>query len=320
MKKALIIACYIGKLPSCINLWFKSCSYNQDYDFMLVTDDDINVNVPENVIIFHQTLKNLKERFQQCLGFEILLETPYKLCDYKPLYGSAFKDILCNYEFWGHCDIDLVFGRISDFYTDEILNNYDRIGSFGHLILYRNNSEINNLYKKKGGPFSYRKVFSSKYNYGFDERYGYNMLCKYNNVRWYDCGHKYCLDKWRTPPLYFGEIKNYSKQAVLYRNGLVYQVYIDENNNFYMKEKIYYHFSNTNYDFSKTNDDFENLLFTYDQCFKLNRGVERYLKCLEEEKTTPQFWKKRWEDFKKRSLIQKYIYLKQKFYYFILRR
>ena len=69
MKKALIIACYIGKLPSCINLWFKSCSYNQDYDFMLVTDDDINVNVPENVIIFHQTLKNLKERFQQCLGF-----------------------------------------------------------------------------------------------------------------------------------------------------------------------------------------------------------------------------------------------------------
>lgn len=317
MKKALIIACYIGKLPVNINMWLKSCGCNPDYHFMLVTDDKINIEIPSNVRILRQTLEELKSRFQKLLDFEITLESPYKLCDYKPLYGAAFEEYIDGYEFWGHCDLDMIFGYISDFYTEDILNRYDRIGSFGHLILYRNTPEINNLYRKKGSPFSYKKVFSSEYNYGFDERYGYNMICKYNNIRWLDCGHKYCLDKWYTDPLYFSDVKNFPRQAVLLKEGKIYQIFINEDNKLQLNEKIYFHFSGTKY---YLEDLSEQIVFNDDECVSFDGNLEDYLGSKIPVTEKPDFNADRWKEFRKRNMIQKYIYLKQKFYYFILRR
>lgn len=62
-----------------------------------------------NLKIVYMTLDNIRERIQQLFNFPIVLDAPYKLCDYKPVYGNAFKDYFEGYDFWGYADLDLVF-------------------------------------------------------------------------------------------------------------------------------------------------------------------------------------------------------------------
>lgn len=42
-----------------------------------------------------------------------------------------FQEYIKDYDFWGHCDADLIFGDIRKFVTDDILNKYDRLGVDG---------------------------------------------------------------------------------------------------------------------------------------------------------------------------------------------
>ena len=50
-----------------------------------------------------------------------------------------------EYDFWGYCDIDLIFGNIRKFITDDILDKYDKILSRGHFTLFRNKDSINTI-------------------------------------------------------------------------------------------------------------------------------------------------------------------------------
>lgn len=317
-KKALIIACYIGKLPKCINIWLKSCKVNSDFDFLLVTNDKVTDTLPDNVIVLYQELSDIKERFQKCLDFKISLERAYKLCDFKPIYALAFEDYVKDYPFWGHCDIDMVFGRINQFFTDEMFEKYDRLGSLGHLTLYKNNDQMNQLYEKKGTPFSYRKVFASGYSYGFDERFGYNMLCIYNHINWLDCKWQFCLDKNFGYPYSFSNGQNYDEQTVLWKDGRIYQVYKEDGEIKY-EEKMYYHFSGTKY---FLDDPSEELVFEYSRCVNLEDTIEKHLTNPdfdyageEQDKRSSVFYR-----FFSRSPYRMYIRLKQEFYRSVLRR
>lgn len=162
---------YFGKLRKDFPLWAKSCEYNPTVDFYVVTDDmTYNNNQYKNIHFIYMTFNELKIKVQSIFDFKISLETPYKLCDYKPAYGEIFEDMLSQYDFWGHCDMDLIFGNIREFITQEILEKYDRVGKWGHSILYRNNPENNRRYRREfQGLLSYRKVYSVPENYFFDE-------------------------------------------------------------------------------------------------------------------------------------------------------
>jgi len=59
------------------------------------------------------------------LGFEVDIESEYKLCDFKPAYGLIFSEHFKDYDFWGYCDIDIIFGNIRAYMTDVLLNEYD---------------------------------------------------------------------------------------------------------------------------------------------------------------------------------------------------
>lgn len=182
-----IITCYYGELPSWFDLWLLSCRYNPKFDFMVVTDVATDYfEIPANVLVKKISIVQLKERFSSSVGFEVCLEKPYKICDFKPLFGLAFKDELEGYDFWGHCDLDMIFGCIDNFISYSILNQYDVIGSRGHLILYRNNERINSLYKLKGSLFSYKTVFKNPESYNFDEMGGMNRIVRKNKIKLYD--------------------------------------------------------------------------------------------------------------------------------------
>ncbi len=303
--KILLIAVYFGEFPPEFNLWLKSCENNADIHFLLCTDQDM-IYIPDNMLWKKMSLEDCQKMFLAASGMNIVLTRPYKMCDYRPLYGKVFKEELRGYDFWGHCDIDMVWGNIRTFLTDNILDCYDRIGSFGHMSLYRNNKKMNNLYKKKGSAFSYKKVFQSEYNYNFDEMYGMNLICSKNKVKWMDFRHAYCLDKKGGDKLAFYGIKNYNSQKVLWMNGKIYRVFI-KNGKVKFREFMYYHFSGIHYAIDSISDK---IVFGNDYCNHVEDEIKSVF-CYNEgiSAISQKNWIYKW---KHTNFIQKYIALRQK--------
>ena len=50
MKKCFII-CWFGVLPEYFPAWAKSCEYNQDFNFLIFTDNEIKYKLPKNVVM-----------------------------------------------------------------------------------------------------------------------------------------------------------------------------------------------------------------------------------------------------------------------------
>ena len=237
--KIKIISCYFGKIPEYISAWLLSCETNPTIDFLLVTDDKSIVGkTPSNVEVLHMTLNDLKNRFSMCTNFDVVLDKAYKICDYKPIFGLAFQDKLRAYDVWGHCDIDLVFGNLNHFIKFTELEQYDRIGKYGHLTLYKNNENINKLYTSDEAPFNWKMVFASNYSYGFDEMAGMNVVCnQVRQIKWIRD-----LEIMNFDP-YLQRIGRKSLPEIfVWENGIMNCYYI-EDNNLICKEVAYAHFS-----------------------------------------------------------------------------
>lgn len=165
--KVLIIP-YFGGLPAYLELWMKSCSYNVDYTFLFYTDVDTSqISHPKNIIFKHIQLHEIWGRLSAKLKVRVFDSAPYKLCDLRPAYGEIFGDDIKEYDFWGYCDTDLIFGTINDFITDDILERYQKIFNLGHFTLYRNIYEINTLYRNN--PSRLLRIINSHEPMHFDE-------------------------------------------------------------------------------------------------------------------------------------------------------
>jgi len=167
-----LINCYFGKLPWYFSYFVHSCQYNPTIDFFVITDDTTwNDELPANVKLLYSTLGDVSELATRRLGFDVKIANCYKLCDFKPAYGFIFADLVKPYNFWGHCDIDVIFGDIRGFMTDELLDNYELISVRpdwipGCFLLYKNNVKMNTLFQQSR---DYKKVFTSDKHYCFDE-------------------------------------------------------------------------------------------------------------------------------------------------------
>ena len=107
---------------------------------------------------------------QSKFDFKISLNCPYKWCDYRPAVGYVFQEYLGVYDYFGFCDIDVIWGELSRFYPDKLIEKYEKFLVHGHMQLYKNNEKLRTLFMDRiSSKVSYRNVFSSKYNYGFDE-------------------------------------------------------------------------------------------------------------------------------------------------------
>lgn len=225
--KIAIIGVYFGKLPKYFNLWLQSCKYNETIDFLIFTDNIIE-NVPKNVFVYKMTLKKMKEMADFALGFATALTTPYKCCDFRPAYGCIFSKYIKNYDFWGHCDFDLIFGDIRNFITDDILSENDKIFNLGHLSLYKNNEECNNYFKLEGSKCGdYKTVFKNEINVAFDEKGGIYQIYKKNSIPVYD------KRKFADISMIYKRFRlalndtNYKYQVFYWENGHTYRKYID---------------------------------------------------------------------------------------------
>lgn len=174
-----VMAVWFGLLPAWFGLWLESCKANPEVSFLIVTDQEIG-NVPANVHVLSGTLLDVRERLSAVCGVPVQLSRPYKLCDYKPFMGSAFADELRGYDYWGFCDIDLVFGNLTSYFRDLNLGKYDKFLPLGHLFIVRNKPEITESWRLPlHDEEIWRRIVSTEENCAFDETFFNEILLEH---------------------------------------------------------------------------------------------------------------------------------------------
>lgn len=173
MPKYLLICPYFGKLPGNFQLWLDSCAYNTKIDFIVFTDDRTEFKIPQNVKIIYLQFKHIQEIIRKKFSFVKHDIKPYKLCDFKPTYGYLFSKYIFGYDYWGNCDVDLIYGDLAKFLPSD---PYDKISNLGHTTFYRNNELINMAFTKSNKNFlTYQEILASNANFGFDEIGNYGI-------------------------------------------------------------------------------------------------------------------------------------------------
>lgn len=246
MNKVIFIIPYYGKMPEYFTAWLISAKAQKNIDFLLVTDlikENKNIK-SDNIKILPWSFEQLKKHIQSKFNFKIALDKPYKLCDYRVAYGYIFAGNIENYDFWGYCDIDTVFGNLYKF-LEKPMNKYDSIGRWGHLSIYRNTPEINQLFTSNSGLFNYQEVFADSRSYCFDETTGIKMMIKKKKIPHYwdfsgmiDMAYCSAVEGAH-------DFKNYPKQVFFYHKGKLFQCY-ETSHQIKYRELMYIHFQKKN--------------------------------------------------------------------------
>lgn len=173
MNRIVLIIAYFGKFNNYFQLFLNSCEKNKEIcDWIIFTDDKTEYVYPSNVRVVYISFQSMRNMCQAKFDFKIELNRPYKLCDYKPAYGFIFEDYLKEYEYWGHCDTDLIWGDIAAFWDDERIRKYDKIFELGHCTIYKNTVRNNKRFMSTlGGRKRYQIVYKDSDNCSFDEEY-----------------------------------------------------------------------------------------------------------------------------------------------------
>jgi len=133
------------------------CLVDGEYDI----DNVKIVNMSKDIYI-EKVSKKLKVNFKP--------ENDYKFCDIKPMYGVLHEDEIDGFDFYGYGDIDVIYGNIRKFYTDQVLeNNIISTHSWclsGHLSLFRNVDWIRNAFRRYN---EWRMIVENPKNLRFDE-------------------------------------------------------------------------------------------------------------------------------------------------------
>lgn len=173
MNNIVLIATWFGEVPKYFTYFIKGLEFNSDIvDMILITDNKKITNYPSNLKIIHMSLGDFSCLAREKISPKVVdLKNPYKLCDFKPMYGKICEDLIKDYKFWGYSDIDIIYGDLKKFLTEENLTKYDIITFREYLIsgaltILRNNNYTINLYQKSP---DIEKIISSNTYFGFDE-------------------------------------------------------------------------------------------------------------------------------------------------------
>nr|WP_294565427.1 DUF6625 family protein [uncultured Rhodopila sp.] len=120
------------------------------------------------------------------LGIAVEIESPYKVCDFRPVFWALLTQATRPYQYWGHCDIDMVFGNLGNYITRDLLAQYDKIFTVGHLTLYRNCSLANEMFSRPYPRFDWRAILSESRHLGFDEHIGINRIWQEHGGRTFE--------------------------------------------------------------------------------------------------------------------------------------
>lgn len=178
-----LIVPHFGERPPYFPLVIKSMAHNPDVHWLLFTDQPVG-DAPPNVAVHVCEFGELAARIRAHFPFTISLDRPYKLCDFRPAFGEIFREELAGYDYWGHSDLDVVFGRILDHLPAEAFQA-DKILFQGNFSLYRNTAEAARWYRHEVGRVRYRDAMSSPAAFHFDEWAGIFYVIQDLGVRYW---------------------------------------------------------------------------------------------------------------------------------------
>jgi hypothetical protein len=181
-----VVSAYFGSLPSYFPAWLSSCELNSDIKWFFFSDQSLDeVDFPPNVIPLNLRLDEVKKIFASFLGGEVVLNRPYKLCDFRPFYWMLLDYMDVSYSHWGHCDIDMVFGQINRFLDKDLLETYERIFELGCFSLYKNSCIAKSMAFDPSNGMDWKTVISHPESFGFDEHNGVNLSWSRFPEIWY---------------------------------------------------------------------------------------------------------------------------------------
>lgn len=157
MLRKLLIRPWFGPLPEWIDQYREHVATLAKYGF-----DFLIINDPED----------FKARCREKLGIDAAVAPgSRKAGDFCPALGLLFEDELQGYDFWGHADLDVIFGRLDRFVSDEFLSDCDIFGNdpnaiCGPFSLYRNNEKTRRLFREHP---DWKACFEDERMWGFDE-------------------------------------------------------------------------------------------------------------------------------------------------------
>jgi Leucine rich repeat len=170
--KICFVVVHFGKWPVWFPAFLHSCKNNPTINWIFFTDCGAPAHHSPNTAFHSKTMSQMRELIKKKIDEEAKLEGGgYKICDYKPAFGILFDNYLSDFDFWGHCDIDIIWGDIRKYATEEILDKYDifstRKGRIsGHFSLFRNTPSINQLFRQSS---EFAEVMRRRECRGFDE-------------------------------------------------------------------------------------------------------------------------------------------------------
>lgn len=184
LKSIAILIDYFGSWPKWFPVFLASCGSNPTVDWIITTDCEIPENPPNNVKFIPVAYADYVASVSRRLGINFNPSGSYKICDIRPMFGDMYREELADYDYYGFGDLDVIYGDIRRFYTDDVLS-FDAISTHpnmlsGHLVLFKNTEEMRKAYLKIP---NWRKYLEAPKIKRFDEDvYSYLFIPRYKGL------------------------------------------------------------------------------------------------------------------------------------------
>ena len=132
-----MINCHFGTLPNYTKFFVKSASTIECMNFHIMNDDVESVNSmndfcaeigASNVSFHYLSIQDLESTIQEKLDAEnYKMPSIRKICDWKTAYGFLFGTFGCDW--WGHCDLDIIWGDVDKYLSDMLESDVDIISA-----------------------------------------------------------------------------------------------------------------------------------------------------------------------------------------------
>lgn len=174
---------YFGQWPAWFDLYLLSCAQNLDVDWVFYTDCAPPTKSPKNVRFVQLSFNDYKELVTRRLGIKFDPSNPFKLCDVRPAYGHIHFEDIRDYDFYAYGDIDIIYGQLRQFITDEMLEKYNVIGTHsrrlsGHFSLFRNIEQNREAFRKIP---DWQQLMTAEHHIGIDESKFSKLFVRHKN-------------------------------------------------------------------------------------------------------------------------------------------
>lgn len=240
VKVAMIVP-YFGRRPPYFDVWLKSLERIRHFHWHLLTDC-IDLPWPsEQVTVHRTTLADCRAAIERAAGQPITLDKPYKLCDYRPVYGLAFPALLDGCSHWGYGDLDLLMGDVDGFFERFLQLGQDKFLIRGHCSVFPNTPRMLTLFRHAAPDVSFDRVASTNEACFFDEWGGMAKIYRAAGITVYNDPIMADIYKDRAHLSLTEKALDRSRQAFFWHEGRIRRFFLDARGDVQDDEFCYIH-------------------------------------------------------------------------------